>query len=180
MSEPIEPIISVLVADDDEDQRVLIEAILRRAEGARHLVTTVPDGNSALSALREKVFDVALLDLSMPGLDGLEVLEGIAGDPARPQVVFVSGHGTVATATRAMKLGAYDFVEKPVERDRLLTLVWKAAEARRLQARTERLSAMASRDAGGVRIVTGDDRMQRVLALVGWWSAWRFRMCPCS
>jgi len=166
MSEPSEPIISVLVVDDDEDQRVLIEAILRRAEGARHLVTTVPDGNSALSALRERVFDVALLDLSMPGLDGLEVLEGIAGDPARPQVIFVSGHGTVATATRAMKLGAYDFVEKPVERDRLLALVWKAAEARRLQARTERLSAMVSRDAGGVRIVTGDDRLLEALALV--------------
>ncbi len=166
MSEPTEPIISVLVADDDEDQRVLIEAILRRGESARHLVTTVPDGNSALSALRERVFDVALLDLSMPGLDGLEVLEGIAGDPARPQVIFVSGRGTVATATRAMKLGAYDFVEKPVERDRLLALVWKAAEARRMQARTERLSAMASRDAGGVRIVTGDDRMRRALELV--------------
>ncbi len=130
------------------------------------MVTTVPDGSSALAALRERVFDVALLDLSMPGLDGLEVLEGIAGDPARPQVVFVSGHGTVATATRAMKLGAYDFVEKPVERDRLLALVWKAAEARRLQSRTERLSAMASRDAGGVRIVTADERMRRALALV--------------
>ena len=166
MTPPSEPIISVLVADDDEDQRVLIETLLRGAEGTRHLVTTVPDGRSALAALRERVFDVALLDLSMPGLDGLEVLEGIAGDPARPQVVFVSGHGTVATATRAMKLGAYDFVEKPVERERLLTLVWKAAEARRLQAKTERLEAMASRDAGGVRLVTGDARMLRALELV--------------
>jgi DNA-binding NtrC family response regulator len=166
MSPPSDPIISVLVADDDEDQRVLIQALLRRADGARHVVTTVPDGRSALAALREKVFDVALLDLSMPGLDGLEVLEGIAGDPARPQVIFVSGYGTVATATRAMKLGAYDFVEKPVERDRLLTLVWKAAAARRVHAKSERLEAMASRDAGGVRIVTGDERMLGALALL--------------
>ena len=161
-----EPIISVLVADDEEDQRVLIETLLRNADGLRHLVTTVPDGHSALAALREKVFDVALLDLSMPGLDGLEVLEGIAGDPVRPQVIFVSGHGTVSTATRAMKLGAYDFVEKPVERDRLLTLVWKAAAARRIQAKSERLEAMVRRDAGGVRIVTEDPRMLEALALV--------------
>ena len=86
MPGPSDPTISVLVADDDEAQLVLIETLLRRAEGTHHVVTTVPDGNSALAALREKVFDVALLDLSMPGLDGLEVLEGIAGDPARPQV----------------------------------------------------------------------------------------------
>ncbi len=84
MAQPSEPIISVLVADDDEDQRVLIEALLRRADGTRHQVTTVPDGSSALAALREKVFDVALLDLSMPGLDGLEVLEGDRGRPGAP------------------------------------------------------------------------------------------------
>ncbi|MHB1192815.1 MAG: sigma-54-dependent transcriptional regulator [Longimicrobiales bacterium] len=161
-----EPVISVLVADDDADQRVLLERLLRAAEGVRHLVTTVPDGRSALAALRERVFDVALLDLSMPGLDGLEVLAAVAGDPVRPQVIFVSGYGTVATATRAMKLGAYDFVEKPVERERLLALVWKASEAKRVQAKREHLEAVVSRDAAGVHIVTADDRMMQALALV--------------
>ena len=163
---PEQPVISVLVADDDLDQRVLLERLLAGAEGVRHLVTTVPDGRSALKQLRDRVFDVALLDLSMPGLDGLEVLEGVAGDPVRPQVIFVSGHGTVEAATRAMKLGAYDFLEKPVDRDRLLALVWKAAEARRVQAKTERLGAMVSRDAGGVQLVTEDPRMLQALALV--------------
>ncbi|HSG09026.1 MAG TPA: sigma-54 dependent transcriptional regulator [Longimicrobiales bacterium] len=166
MPSATEPIITVLVADDDEDQCVLIERLLRGAEGVRHVVTTVPDGRSALASLQENVFDVALLDLSMPGLDGLEVLEAIAGDPARPQVVFVSGKGTVATATRAMKLGAYDFVEKPVDRDRLLALVWKAAQARRMQARTERLEVVVSRDAGRVRIITQDRRVREALELL--------------
>ncbi|HSM59635.1 MAG TPA: sigma-54 dependent transcriptional regulator [Longimicrobiales bacterium] len=161
-----DPIISVLVADDDEDQRALLRTFLEGAEGVRHQITMVPDGSSALEALRERVFDVALLDLSMPGLDGLEVLEAIAGDPIRPQVVFVSGHGTVPVATRAMKLGAYDFVEKPVDRDRLVRIVWKASEARRVQARTERLEAVVSRGAGDARIVTGDARMRKALALV--------------
>ena len=166
MSQPDDPIISVLVADDDEDQRVLIEQLLRYAEGARHVVTCVVDGRSALTALREQVFDVALLDLSMPGLDGLEVLEAVADDPTRPQVVFVSGRGTVETATRAMKLGAFDFLEKPVDGDRLLTVVWNAARAQRVLSRTERLEAVVTRDSGGVQIVTEDQHVKDLLHLV--------------
>ena len=166
MSQSDEPLISVLVADDDEDQRVFIERCLRHAEGARHVVTSVADGPSALTAVREQVFDVALLDLSMPGLDGLEVLEAVAGDPSRPQVVFVSGRGTVETATRAMKLGAFDFLEKPVDPDRLVTVTWNAARAQRLLSRTERLQAVVTRDAGGVRIVTEDQRVKDVLQLL--------------
>ncbi len=166
MSQPDEPPISVVVADDAEDQRVLIERFLRHAEGARHVVTSVADGRSALTAVREQVFDVALLDLSMPGLDGLEVLEAVAGDPSRPQVVFVSGRGTVETATRAMKLGAFDFLEKPVDPDRLITVIWKAARAQRVLSRTERLEAVVTRDAGGVRIVTEDQHVKDLLQLL--------------
>ncbi len=166
MSQPDEPLISVLVADDDEDQRVLIEQLLVHAEGARHIVTCVADGQGALTALREQVFDVALLDLSMPGLDGLEVLEAVAGDPTRPQVIFVSGRGTVETATRAMKLGAFDFLEKPVDRDRLVTVVWKAARVKRVLSRTERLEAVVTRDVGSVHFVTEDQRVQELLRLV--------------
>jgi DNA-binding NtrC family response regulator len=165
MSVPESTPISVLVADDDEDQRTLIEAVLRAAGEASHQVTAVPDGSSALVKLREQVFDVALLDLSMPGLDGLEVFEAIRGDPTRPQVIFVSGRGTVASATRAMKLGAYDFVEKPVEGPRLVALVNKAAEARRVLSKSERLGAVVRRDVGAAAIVTGDEGMQRALAL---------------
>jgi len=159
--------ISVLVADDEEDQRVFLREVLEAAEGVHHRVTTVPDGSSALTALREQVFDVALLDLSMPGLDGLEVLEAISGDPIRPQVIFVSGHGTIAVATRAMQLGAYDFMEKPVDRERLLALIWRAAEARRVQSRSERLEAVVSRGAEGAGFITEDPRMLDVIELIG-------------
>ncbi len=159
------PTVSVLVADDDEDQRVLLHQILRKAEGVRYSVTSVPDGASALTALGEEVFDVALLDLDMPGLDGLGVLEAIAGDPSRPSVVFVSGRGTVATATRAMKLGAYDFLEKPVDGPRLLTLVWRATEAHRLVGRSERLQAAVERDVAGDGTLTRDRQMREMLEL---------------
>lgn len=161
-----ERVISVLVADDDADQRILTEGILVQAGWAPHHVTLVPDGREALRALREEVFDVAILDLSMPGLDGLEVFEAIGEDPNRPQVIFLSGHGTVATATRAMKLGAYDFLEKPVDGDRLVAIVWKAAQARQVIARSERLEAVARRDAAGVSIVTADPGMLESLQLL--------------
>ena len=158
--------ISVLVADDDEGQRLLLEQILVQAGCEAEQVTLVPDGRVALTVLRERVFDVALLDLDMPGLDGLEVFEAIGEDPMRPQVVFVTGRGTVATATAAMKLGAFDFLEKPVDPARLTGTVWKAARQREILARSERLGAAAQREASGVSIVTNDPAMRRALELV--------------
>jgi len=166
MQTPPKTSISVLVADDDADQRLLLERILTDADWAHHQVTAVPDGRSALGALREQVFDVALLDLSMPGLDGLEVLEAIGDDPNRPQVIFVSGTGTVATATRAMKLGAYDFLEKPIQAERLAAVVFKAAEARRLSTKSERLGAVVKHESRETEIVTQDARMRQALDLV--------------
>ena len=166
MTPRAEHVISVLVADDDEDQRVLVETILRESDFQQHTVTLASDGIEALRALREQVFDVAILDLAMPALDGLEVFEAVGADPHPPQVIFLSGQGTVATATRAMKLGAYDFLEKPVDGDRLVTLVWKAAQAREVIARSERLGAVAKREASEVSIITEDPRMKESLRLL--------------
>ncbi|NNL31212.1 MAG: sigma-54-dependent Fis family transcriptional regulator, partial [Gemmatimonadetes bacterium] len=166
MTPRAEHVISVLVADDDQDQRVLVETILRESDSQQHTVTLASDGIEALRALREQVFDVAILDLAMPALDGLEVFEAVGADPHRPQVIFLSGQGTVATATRAMKMGAYDFLEKPVDGDRLVTLVWKAAQAREVIARSERLGAVAKREASEVSIITEDPRLNESLRLL--------------
>jgi DNA-binding NtrC family response regulator len=166
MPEPADRVISVLVADDDEAQRLLVETILHEVGWAQHEVTCVPDGREALRALREQVFDVALLDLSMPGLDGLEVFEAIGEDPHRPQVIFVSGQGTVESATRAMKLGAYDFVEKPVDGERLAALVWKAAQTQAAITRSELFKEVASRETSAVSIITEDAGMKEALRLV--------------
>lgn len=166
MPEPIDRVVSVLVADDDEDQRVLIESVLREVGWVEHDVTTVPDGREALKALRERFFDVALLDLSMPALDGLEVFEAIGQDANRPQVIFVSGHGTVESATKAMRMGAYDFVEKPIDGERLAALVWKAAQTQAAIARSERFKEVVTREASGISIVTQDARVEETLRLV--------------
>jgi DNA-binding NtrC family response regulator len=166
MSLPLARPISVLVADDDADQRTLTEQILREAGLGVQAVTCVEDGRQALRVLREHVFDVALLDLSMPALDGLEVFEAIGEDPHRPQVIFVSGTGTVASVTRAMKLGAYDFLEKPVNPDRLAALVFRAAQTQQAISRSERFKAVASREASHASIVTQDSRVEALLQLL--------------
>ena len=168
MSDPLVPerAITLLHADDEQDQRSLVDAILRKASWAEYTLTSVADGRSALTALRGHPFDVALLDLSMPGLDGLEVLEALRDDPARPEIIFISGRGTVAAATQAMKLGAYDFLEKPVDPYRLRALVWKAAEVRRVRSRSERLQTVAGREVGSGDIVTQDQRLERLLDVI--------------
>lgn len=159
-------VIRVLLADDDPQQLLLNEAILREAGWSLADITQVPDGREALRALGEDVFDVAILDLSMPALDGLEVFQAIEGDPHRPQVIFLSGKGTVSTATKAMKLGAYDFLEKPVNGERLVALVWKAAQVRDAIGLSERFSAAARRDASVGSIITQDQALTESLAML--------------
>ena len=83
--------------------------------------------------MRKASFDVILLDVWLPGMDGLEALEKIRALDDPPEVIMISGHGTIETAVRATKLGAYDFVEKPLSLDKTLILVKNAIEARRLR-----------------------------------------------
>ena len=115
MESPPTQSISVLVADDDEDQRALLEGILSAADWADYHVTSVPDGRSALGALRERVFDVALLDLSMPGLDGRETLLEIRNLRPELPVVVASGFGESVTAVRFPSAEIASFVRKPYE-----------------------------------------------------------------
>jgi two-component system nitrogen regulation response regulator NtrX len=86
-----------------------------------------------LEALRRRFFDVVLLDVWLPGIDGLETLERIRDLDDAPEVIMVSGHGTIETAVRATKLGAYDFLEKPLSVDKTLILVKNAIDAKRLR-----------------------------------------------
>src|SRR5439155_15067873 len=80
-----------------------------------------------------KQFDVILLDIWLPGLDGLETLQKIREFENPPEVIISSGHGTIETAVRATKLGAFDFLEKPLSIEKTLILVKNAAEARKLR-----------------------------------------------
>src|SRR5438132_9678683 len=102
----------VLVADDELFLRGMIEEDLLKM-GCD--VTLVENGNDAVKQLGTDEFDVAIVDIRMPGKDGLEVLESIRGLDSPPEVLMMTAHATVETALQAMKLGAYDYLTKPFQ-----------------------------------------------------------------
>ena len=109
--------IHILVVDDEPGIRETLGGILED-EGYR--VTPAEDGESGLLLLRDQHFDVVLLDIWLPQMDGLAVLREVKELQDRPEVIMISGHGTVETAVRATKLGAYDFLEKPLSLERVV------------------------------------------------------------
>ena len=121
---------NILIVDDESGIRESLQGIL---EDEGHKTATSPSGEDCLDQLRKSTFDVVLLDVWLTGIDGLEVLEKIRQLEAPPEVIMISGHGTIETAVRATKLGAYDFAEKPLSLEKTLILVKNAAEARRLR-----------------------------------------------
>ena len=121
-----------LVIDDESGIRTTLSSILRD-EGFE--VETAENGEVGLEHCRKGEFDVVLLDVWMPGRDGLEVLEDVRRLPAPPEVVMISGHGTVETAVRATKGGAFDFLEKPLSLEKTLLTVRHALERRMLSER---------------------------------------------
>ncbi|SDE76318.1 sigma-54-dependent transcriptional regulator [Terriglobus roseus] len=122
----------ILVVDDETEIRESLETILRE-EG--YVVTSSGTAKESLELIRDVEYDVVLLDIWLPDGDGLEVLARIRelALAAPPEVVIISGHGTIESAVRATKLGAYDFLEKPLSLDRTLLVLKNATEARRLR-----------------------------------------------
>ncbi|MCK4235949.1 MAG: sigma-54-dependent Fis family transcriptional regulator, partial [Candidatus Krumholzibacteria bacterium] len=110
----------VLIVDDEESIRSSLEKLLSYE---KFKTFTAPDGSSALELVADERVDIVLLDIKMPGMDGLEVLTKIRELRSDLPVVIISGHGTIQTAVEATKLGAFDFIEKPIDLERLLLTV---------------------------------------------------------
>jgi two-component system nitrogen regulation response regulator NtrX len=129
----------ILIVDDEGDIRESLEGILRE-EG--YLVTTSATATEALELLRDVDYDVVLLDIWLPDRDGLETLGEIRKleSASVPEVVIISGHGTIEAAVRATKLGAYDFLEKPLSLERTLIVVKNAMSARQMREDNAELS----------------------------------------
>ncbi len=147
----------ILVVDDEPDIRRLVREIL---EDEKYRVTTAENATAAREAFRREAPDLVLLDIWMPDTDGITLLKewSQAGGLPAP-VVMMSGHGSVETAVEATRLGAYDFVEKPLSLGKLLVTVERALEAERL--RRENLSL--SRRAEPSTLVIGKSRIMREL-----------------
>ncbi|MFO7564602.1 MAG: sigma-54 dependent transcriptional regulator [Enhygromyxa sp.] len=128
----------VLVVDDEPNLRKVLGALLQQAG---HEVVAEPDGESGLARVKSSprgTFDVVISDLRMPGMDGMQLLKALVEeDPGLP-VIILTAHGTVDTAVEAVKSGAFDFLEKPFDRDQIDKILNKAIATRRLSGpRTE-------------------------------------------
>src|ERR1700737_1910410 len=126
----------ILIVDDEAGIRESLTSILR---DENYLVEAVSSAEEALARTVTGDLEVVLLDIWLPGMDGMEALSRILAFPRPPAVIMISGHATIETAVRATKLGAFDFVEKPLSLQRILVLVRNAIQQRRLEEENQSL-----------------------------------------
>jgi two-component system nitrogen regulation response regulator NtrX len=133
----------LLIVDDEPNVRASLQGILKD-EGFS--VETVATGEECLHVLQRKVYDVVFLDVWLPGKDGLAVLEEMQKKGTSPSVIMISGHGTIETAVQATKLGAFDFVEKPLSLEKILLVLEHALKERRLEEENRSLRDIIHRE----------------------------------
>lgn len=119
----------VLLVDDEED---FLKTLAERLETRGLKVTTATNGEKALASVEGQEFDLIVLDLAMPGLDGLETLKRIKNRQPEAEIIMLSGQGSIRTSIEAMKLGACDFLQKPVDIGELMNKISEAKEKRML------------------------------------------------
>ena len=127
---------SILIVDDEPGIRESLASVLED-EGYR--AQSAATGEECLAALATRKYDVVLLDIWLPGLDGIQVLERIQAAETPPAVIMISGHGTIEAAVRSTKLGAFDFIEKPLSIEKTLLTVRHALEQSQLALQNREL-----------------------------------------
>jgi len=155
--------INLLIAEDEKNLGLVLQKELSRLG---HRVTLVHDAEAAIRTAREMEFDVALLDIMMPGRSGLEVLRELRGQEQPPEVLMMTGHATVETALQAMKLGAYDYLTKPCHIQELEAILNKAYEKRQLRRENLILRSQLNYKEKAPDIVVRSQKMLDILSLV--------------
>jgi len=147
---------SILVVDDERNIVTTLESCLAQ-EG--YTVSSARNGEEALSVLKDSEMDLMVLDIVMPGMNGMEVLEHLPEVSPRTKVIMISAMGSIEDAVRATKLGAYDFIEKPLSLDKLLLSVGHALELRELEREN---IALRQRIHRRFEMIGGSEALQRI------------------
>lgn len=155
----------VLIVEDDKSLRELLQMELFRSG---YKVTATASGEEGLTAYRDEIFNVVLQDIRMPGMDGVEALKLMRAESNIPEIIMFTGHGTIETAVECIKLGAYDYLTKPIKLDELELLIDKACEKNRLRLENINLKKEIKRFENH-RIVGKSEAIQKVLATVQRW-----------
>src|SRR5512133_3246889 len=156
------PPVRVLVVDDKENMLKLFGRILSDGFAVR----TASDGARALALIGTEEFDVVVTDIRMPGAGGFEVLQAVKARAPATEVVMMTGYATVGDAVQAMKMGAYDYLEKPFDPDAAALVVARAAERKRLREEAANLRTALEGTYGFQNLVGKSAPMQAVYALL--------------
>jgi DNA-binding NtrC family response regulator len=153
----------ILIVDDEE---IVIRSCLRILDGDEFQVEAVQDGREALRKIEENPYDVMILDIMMPNIDGLEVLRRVKETHPNVDVIMITGLSQIDTAVQAMKLGAFDYISKPFEPDELKLVVQRALERRRLLQENLNLKSEVSSKYRFENIIGLSPQMQAVYRLI--------------
>ena len=155
--------INILVVDDEEPFRRLLKKELTRKGYA---VEVAVDGAEALRLLHDRSFNVILLDVVMPGVDGISLMKKLKEDSGAPSVIVLTGKATVETAVEAMKNGAYDYLTKPYKLDELVVVIDRAYEFSRLSVKSRLLEQELVRQEVPFAFIGKSRQIQDILALI--------------
>lgn len=155
--------LDLLLVDDDAELR---DAMQSYFSSLGHRVAAADCGESALGTLASHSFTVAVVDMVMPGMSGLDLLARMKEDTPETEVILLTGQGTIERAVEAMKLGAYDFLTKPVRMKQLETVVEKAGESAKIRKENTQLRALVERGAPKHKMIGNSPAMQEVFRLV--------------
>ncbi len=155
--------IALLVVDDEADFR---ESACRYFARQGFRVDQAEDGEEALNVSTNKKFDVVVLDIHMPGMNGIRVLEELMERDPPPKVIMLTGGGTIANAVESIKQGAYDFLTKPTKLDDLARMITRACETQRLEKENKQLQEVIKRQCRGEEMIGQSPAMHEVFRLI--------------
>ncbi len=153
----------ILVVDDEVNIRSALATLLERAG---HTVVVAGHPDDAVRELDREPCDIALLDLRMPGMGGMELLRRVKGRTPDTEIIVMTAFGSIDTAVEAMRAGAYDYLSKPIDRERLPILVEKALERRRLASENHQLKSRLEAQGGSAELIGRSPAMARVSELI--------------
>ncbi|MDD5030559.1 MAG: response regulator, partial [Rhodoferax sp.] len=156
--------VSLLIVDDEE---IVIRSCRRIFSDSKYVVDSAQSGFEALKKVEETSYDILLLDIMMPKMDGLQVLQQVKEMHPSIDVIMMTGLSEIQTAVRAMKLGAFDYLSKPFDPDELQHVVERALERRQLLQENRSLKTEVSSKYRFENIIGSSPPMQAVFALIG-------------
>ncbi|HWM85011.1 MAG TPA: response regulator, partial [Kofleriaceae bacterium] len=153
----------LLVVEDDEAMRDLL---VEELSEAGFEVVAARSGREGIDRVRRDRIDLVITDLRMPDLDGFDLIRDVKATPHSPHIVMITAFGSIETAIKAVKLGAYDYITKPFEIEELVLVADKALEERSLRRQVARLQREVEGKFGLDNIVARSQAMQEILTLV--------------